>query len=90
MATSDNTLKDSNLQTIKSIKAGLKQVGTQKVLKRLGFTQQNLSLHLRESNAEKANIGILNKIIDAIAIEKKIIESRAKKTAEKASQLINQ
>lgn len=79
----------SNLKTIASIKAGLKEVSTQRVLNRLGFTRQNLSQHLRESNAEKANVTTLNKIIDAIEAEKKVLIERAKKTATKAAQLIN-
>lgn len=87
---STNPLRLSNLQTIEFIKKGLKEVGTRKVLKRVGFTQQNLSKHLRKEDAENANLDVLNKIIAAIAAEKRAIQDRARKTAEKASQLINQ
>lgn len=84
------SVRETNLRTIKAIKQGLKEVGTRKVLKRLGFTQQNLSKHLSEKSAEKVNIDILEKVVNAIEAEKKIIAQRAARVLKQANQLVNQ
>jgi hypothetical protein len=87
MTATTSTIRETNLQIILSIKVGLREVGKQKVCKRLGFSRQNLEQHLREKNAESANLTVLNKIIDAIGAEKQAKLDRANQTLDKAKKV---
>lgn len=84
-----NSLEQINKQTIRAVKRSLKEVSVKKVWTRLGLTQQGLSYHLKtmERNPEKANVAILEKIVNAIAAEKKILEERALRVQKKAENI---
>lgn len=86
MESTTTDLRTTNLQLIKSLKEGIAVVGQQKVLKRLGFTRQNLFGHLNKENAEHANLDVLKRIADAINAEKEVLRKRSLKIH---NQLVN-
>jgi malate/lactate dehydrogenase len=77
-------LSEINKSTIKALKERIRAAGTRKVEKKIGFTPTNLSYHLNPKDFSKANVSVLNKIVEAVtAVEKENLD-HARRVHDKA------